>query len=41
VVAEFGPRGTGADSDAFDLGGPMLGEEDVTDVIGTIFAVPE
>jgi hypothetical protein len=41
VIAEFGPGGVGADFDAFDLGGPVLGEEDVADVIGTIFAVPE
>jgi hypothetical protein len=41
VVAEFGPGGVGADFDAFDLGGPVLGEEDVVDVVGAIFVVPE
>jgi hypothetical protein len=41
VVAEFGPGGVGADFDAFDLGGPVLGEEDVVDVVGVIFVVPE
>ena len=41
MVAEFGPGGVGADFDAFDLGGPVLGEEDVVDVVGAIFVVPE
>ena len=40
VVADTGPRGVGADFDAFDLGGPELGEEDVVDVVGAIFVVP-
>lgn len=26
MVAEFGPRGVGAEFDAFDLGGPVSGE---------------
>ena len=41
MVAEFGPSGVGADFDGFDLGGPVLGEEDVVDVVGAIFVVPE
>lgn len=41
MVAEFGPGGVGADFDAFDLGGPVLGEEDVVDVVGAVFVVPE
>jgi hypothetical protein len=41
VVAEFGPGGVGADFDAFDFGGPVLREEDVVDVVGAIFMVPE
>ena len=41
VVAEVGPGGVGADFDGFDLGGPLLGEEDVVDVAGAIFVVPE
>lgn len=41
MVAEFGPGGVGTDFDAFDLGGPVLGEEDVVDVVGAIFVVPE
>ena len=41
VVAEFGPGGVGADFDGFDLGGPVLGEEDVVDVVRAIFVVPE
>jgi hypothetical protein len=41
VVAESGPGGVGADFDALDLGGPVLGEEDVVDVVGAIFVVPE
>jgi hypothetical protein len=40
VVAEFGPGGVGADFDALDLGGPVLGKEDVVDVVGVIFVVP-
>lgn len=34
MVAEFGPGGAGADFDGFDLGDPVLGEEDVVDVVG-------
>jgi hypothetical protein len=41
VVAEFGPGGVGADIDAFELGGPLLGEKDVDDVAGAIFVAPE
>jgi len=41
VVAEFGPGGVGADFDALDLGGPVLGEEDVVDVVGAIYVVVE
>ncbi len=41
MVAEFGPCGVGADFDGLDLGGPVLGEEDVVDVVGAIFVVPE
>lgn len=41
VVAEFGPGGVGADFDGFDLGGPLFREEDVVDVVGAIFVVPE
>jgi hypothetical protein len=41
VVAEFGPGGVGADFDAFDLGGPVLGEEDVVDVVEAILGVAE
>jgi len=37
MIAEFGPGGVGADFDGFDLGGPVLGEEDVVDVVGAIF----
>ena len=40
VVAEFGPNRVGADFDAGDLGGPVLGEENVVDVVGAIFVVP-
>jgi len=40
VVAEFGPGGVGADFDGSDLGGPVLGEKDIVDVIGAIFVVP-
>jgi len=41
VVAEFGPGVVGAELDAGDQRGPVAGEEDVVDVIGTIFVVPE
>jgi hypothetical protein len=41
VVAEFGPGGVGAEFDALDLGGPVLGEEDVVDAVGAIFVVVE
>ena len=41
VVAEFGPGGVGADFYAFELGSPLLGEEDVVDVIAAVFVVPE
>ncbi len=41
MVAEFGPGGVGADFDGFDLGGPLLGKEDVVDVVGAIFVVVE
>jgi hypothetical protein len=34
VVAEFEPGGVGAYFDVLDLGGPVLGEEDVVDVVG-------
>jgi hypothetical protein len=41
VVAEFGPDGVSANFDGLDLVGPLLGEEDVVDVVGAIFVVPE
>ena len=41
MVAEFVPGGVGAHFDALDLGGPVLGEEDVVDVVGAIFVVVE
>ena len=41
VVAEFRPGGVRAEFDAFDLRGPVLREEDVVDVVRTIFVVPE
>lgn len=41
VVAQFEPGRVGADFDAFDIGGPMLGQEDIVDVVGAIFVVPE
>ena len=33
VVAKFEPGGVRANFDGFDLGGTMLGEEEVVDVI--------
>lgn len=41
MVTEFGPCGVGADFDGSDLGGPMLGEEDVVDVVRAIPVVIE
>ncbi len=41
VVAQFGPGRVSADFDAFYIGGPVFGEEDVVDVVGAIFVVPE
>jgi hypothetical protein len=41
MIAQFVPGGVGADFDSFDLGGPVLGEEDVVDVVGPVFVVPE
>lgn len=41
MVAEFGPGGVGADFDGLDLGDPVMGKEDVVDVVGAIFVVPE
>jgi hypothetical protein len=41
VVAEFGPGGVGADFDGLDLGDPVMGKEDVVDVVGAIFVVVE
>ena len=41
VVAQFGPGGVGADFDAFDIRGPVLRDEDIVDVVGAIFVVPE
>jgi len=41
MVAEFGPGGVRAEFDGLDLGGPVLGEEDVVDVVAAVFVVPE
>jgi len=41
VVTEFGPGGVGTDFDGLDLGGPVLGEEYVVDVVGAILVVIE
>ena len=40
MIAQFVPGGVGADFDALDLGSPVLGEEDVVDVVGAIIVVP-
>lgn len=34
MIAEFGPGGVGGELDAGDLGGRVLGEEDVVSVTG-------
>lgn len=41
MIADFGPSGVGTDFDSFDLAGPVLREEDVADVVGTVLVVPE
>jgi hypothetical protein len=37
MIAEFVPGDAGVYSDALDLGGARLREEDVVDVVGAIF----
>lgn len=41
VVGEVGVGGVGAEVDGGDVGGPGAGEENVVDVVGAIFVVPE